>query len=771
MLDDMAGGATPSDHLEISLGGHWRAGLDALARALPGPADDLGLDAQLLAMRDHIRLRIGERSLTAHLEDDAILPVLTALAEQLARQYAQRSRETAVAIGRGDHQLLLRTGDGALCITLTGPRGFVVRDSRIDPPAFRRSLLALGDALCDALGAAAPEVSSTPAAQRLRRAMGALRRAPASLRLSGAQPPGTVVPTVRPPRERWSEAAPVVLRVPRRAGDDQAAPESALDARQPLELRVGDARLAVPHGQPLLLVESLLGTVEAMLRPHGGAQRTSDVGLDGRGLHRLRVERTAAGLTATVVDRGGHALAPPVLVTPLDLATAAERLRRDATRRRPRPEPDAEHRVLRRLSRGIRRWARAAAAGPTYGEPEPVEVGSSRVALPTKPATQPRLPVGQLHRLAWHRRWTSTLEEIRTARPHGDARIIVSHAGGLEALDRTGTRLWSRSGLRGAGPDPTLARTRRGALVRLEPTTGRTYWRVDPPGDEAAFTTIHRRGANVLLGTSLGAVLAVDADAGSIRWRADAWFGALAGLAADAARCFYFAEDGYLHAVGLEDGAARFSVTLPVEPDIEPEPSSGGLLLAGHAGPSATGRVYSLCGATGRVRWSTELPGAVTGPPALRPTAALFPVHRDGTSQLVCIRLQSGQIAWVAPIAPAESTRRPLLTDRAVVTKSPDGQVHALDLATGDPWWSLPDDDAEGVVLHDAPAVICRGLLLVPGTTIRAVDPADGRVIQHLSCGDLLPDWMHAWPNGDLVVASDDQVVGYELGGHIARVG
>jgi outer membrane protein assembly factor BamB len=757
MLDRMAGGVTPSDHLEISLAGRWRAGLDALAQppvgATDSPPDRLALDARLLAVRDHIRLRIGDRSLTAHLEDDAILPVLTALSERLARQYARQSAETTVAIGRGDHQLLLRSGDGALWITLTGPQGFVVRDSRVDPRAFRRSLLALGDAVCEALAAGDPGIARTPAVRKLRRALGALRRGPANLRPLGAGASGPTDPAARPPRERWSEAAPVVLRVPRPVGGERAPLEPALDTRQPLDLRVGDARLAVPHGQPLLLVESLLGTVEAMLRPHGGAQRTSDVGLDGRGLHRLRVERTAAGLTATVIDRGGHPLAPPVLVTPLELATSAERLRREASRGRPRPEPDPEHRALRRLSHGIRRWARAAAAGPTYGAPAPSPTGrASTTTAPTSPERgppeQPRLPVAQLHRLAWHRRWSATLDAVRTVRAHGDARLIVSHARGLEALDRLGARLWHRPGLRAAGSDPTLAKTRRGALVRLDPTTGRTCWRVDPPGEEAAFTTLHRSGGQVLLGTSLGAVLAVDAERGSTRWRADAWFGALAGLAADAAHCFFFAEDGYLHAVGLGDGAPRFSVTLPVEPDVEPEPSSGGLLLAGHADPSPAGHVYALCSATGRVRWSAELPGAVTGPPALRPAAALFPVHRDGTSQLVCIRLQSGQIAWVAPIAPAESTRHPLL-----------------------PWWSLPADDPDGVVLHDAPAVICRGLLLVPGTTIRAVDPADGRVIQHLSCDDLLPDWMHAWPNGDLVVASEDQVVGYELGGHIARVG
>jgi hypothetical protein len=60
--------------------------------------------------------------------------------------------------------------------------------------------------------------------------------------------------------------------------------------------------------------------------------------------------------------------------------------------------------------------------------------------------------------------------------------------------------------------------------------------------------------------------------------------------------------------------------------------------------------------------------------------------------------------------------------------------------------------------------------LLVPGAAIRVLDPRSGRLIQVLDCGELTPDWLHVWPDGNLAIAEDEAVVRYTLGGHLALV-
>jgi len=105
-----------------------------------------------------------------------------------------------------------------------------------------------------------------------------------------------------------------------------------------------------------------------------------------------------------------------------------------------------------------------------------------------------------------------------------------------------------------------------------------------------------------------------------------------------------------------------------------------------------------------------------------------------------------------------------------LLCKTPDGGLLAVDPISGRIRWSLEgEDDDEGLV-HNPLPVACRGLLLLPGSTIRALDPRTGRVIRRLDCGELVPAWLHAWPGGDLVIAEDEAVAHYTLGGHLAVV-
>ncbi len=137
--------------------------------------------------------------------------------------------------------------------------------------------------------------------------------------------------------------------------------------------------------------------------------------------------------------------------------------------------------------------------------------------------------------------WTRDLAPEAEQFEDVDARPVViggrlyaaSVAGGLYALDAAaGTVVWTRSvrgivTMRGIGED-LVAGLDRGAIVRIDPRTGKARWRVKLAEHEGAPTAIESMGKLIAVTTATGALHLLDARSGRPVWHFDPGGGFLA---------------------------------------------------------------------------------------------------------------------------------------------------------------------------------------------------------------------------------------------------
>jgi outer membrane protein assembly factor BamB len=713
--------------LRLSLAGRWRAHL-AEGRP-PG------------ALTDHVRLQLGERGLTAHLEEEAVVPLLTALAAALAALTA--GDEATVPLTRSRHTLRLSRRDGVARVSLETDAGrAIVRDEAFDVAALRRSVRSAAREVADALGAAAP-----PGLRLLQAPTPRRQRGVSVQREDGARPPLTFEFGDAPPAEVPADAG-AAARVVVRLG---AAPP-----------------LVVSPVEPLDLLEALAHGVETALKTRDWTTGRWEVPLDAGGASRLVFARDAAGLVLRIADRTGHERPGRVSVGLHGFATAVARFARQVEVEVPdRPRL----RRIRRATRHLVRWAAALAAGAVRPPGSPRPALPPPMAPPATPADP--LPVERLRHLAYRRRW-------RRHVPGLDARhitvvdevIVVPGRDGLTALDgASGATLWTARDavpLPDGPPDVLLAAG--GRLDRVALADGAIRWRVRPfRGDRLVAQALRLEG-QLVVSADDGAVAALDAETGRPRWRASTFFGAVAGLAAAGPVVWANGDDAFVHAWEAASGRVLFAVPLAGELQGAPRFDGAGLLVLAHVGAEAQGRLTCLDPHDGEHRWSRALDGTTSGAPVVTGSILLVTVHGASGARLQAVDTTSGAPLWDAPVGEDVRPHSPLAAGDLAFVKSTDGRVAALDLRTGAERWSAPADDPGEVLVRNAPPALCRGLLLVPGQTIRALAPGDGRVVSALACDELVPEWMHVWPGGDLAVAEGESITRYLLGGHLAVV-
>ena len=238
-------------------------------------------------------------------------------------------------------------------------------------------------------------------------------------------------------------------------------------------------------------------------------------------------------------------------------------------------------------------------------------------------------------------------------------------------------------------PDAIYAASVDGALTRIEPTTGRTVWKVD-----AGRTLSAGPGADadtVVVGTDKGDVLAFDAN-GKALWTARVATEVIAPPRVNDGVVAVFVGDGSIHALNAADGTKKWvlqraSPALTVRNYAGGTSSRGGLFLG-----TAGGRLLALDILTGIVGWdgtvanpkgATELEriADVTSPP-LVDDKQVCAVAFQG--RLVCFEITRGTINWSRDI----SSLHGLASDAKNVYVTDDrGAVHALDRINGASVW------------------------------------------------------------------------------------
>ncbi len=714
--------------IRVSLAGEWRVGASR-------EEDPEGL-------LDHLRIQVGEHAVTAHIDPVPVLQVVTQLAHAVADVLDGSRQTTTVTIGR--EQLHLRAAPGGLRLTIGDGEREVLVDAPVDGATLRESLLAEAAGLVDALPAAA----TAPLAD-------------ATLRLACLDRPRE---DTLPPRPTSPQAV-----VPAGRGRVAFGVRSTSGDGSRLEVRLGEHVLVVGRAPLGELVEGLAGAVEATLQTRDWPDGVVCHGLDGRAERRLQVTREESQSWLSVTDRGGHVLCPPVPVTPLELAESVCRFLERA-RRHPRWADDSDVAMAARAARDLSRWARELAEGDRFSDAPPPEGWQAFAEPGAAPVTDP-LPVAGLHHLAYRRGWRREAPGLQ--RVDADAeRLLVFCDDRVEAVGREdGRTRWTLADVQPLGSSSPGFAVAEGALVRFDPATGDVVWRAARHGVDAPLRSARLSRDRVLAGTTDGALLGLDAATGRLRWRYRTAHGAVLEVALHGPLAWITAEDGFLHGVRLADGGDRFRVQLYSEPEGPPLLTPAGLLVGAHRTPADAAQVTLHDPLSGRVRWTRPL-DAPLGRPVELHGGALYAVTDDCAEAAVLrIELDTGEVAW-SHVLPA-GTEAPVAraTDTHLFVKSADGAVTTLDPASGDVLWAVGGDDPEQWLRENAPPVATRGVLLVPGTRVRVLDPETGRVVQALDCAELIPGWLHAWPDGDIAIAEDDAVAHYLLGGHLALVG
>lgn len=526
-----------------------------------------------------------------------------------------------------------------------------------------------------------------------------------------------------------------------------------------------------PHdGGPLdpRLPETLVAGLEAVLQTRAWPAGIHRLRLDRGGQRRLGVRYRDGGVEITLLDQGDRRLGPAARSTLTTFARAVERFVVDeasALLDGVSPSPsDASASTAGELVR----WAEAL----DRGDRRAADDGDRPDWRPRRP--RPRreavdaLPVAGLQHLAYRRAWRREAPGLCGVAAVGDVLVVFDDVG-MWVLDRaTGAVRWHHPALRPVdGPAPTrYALDADGAPVALTPH-GEQRWTGEAPADVPIrrIEPTPRRA----LAIAAGQLIALDATDGRPCWRYAIHYGEIVGLATAGEMVWLTGEDGFLHGLRVETGEERFAIALDGEPEGTPHLTEHGLVVGINREPERSARIACVDPADGSRRWMTEIDGSLIEPPFCASDRIAAMVDDGMQVRIALLAAETGAIEWQRALDGGPGSRAQIIGD-TVYVKAIDGAVDALDPLDGALRWRVEGDDPDLSLRRNAPLFACRGLLLSPGTLIRALDPADGRQVHVLDCGELVPDWLHVWPEGDLAIAEDEAVARYLLGGHLALV-
>lgn len=713
------------------------SGMEALEVSLvPGwtvPAPGEGSPDELVrAILARLRLRLGFDGLVPHLEPLPVVSTLLELCRALSALAGRVNQRVLIPLD-GDACLALEIIARRLCVSLRGAQGAPLLEAcQIPAGPLIGSLVSAGRAFVAELEGAAPALAATALVRSLAGALDGLDAQPLPIEEALDAEPGPI-PT-----------------------EAHGGVELSHDGRSHLTIRLGRVVLEIDDCPASSAADALVQLVRDAITTREWPPGRQLVPIDAAGHRSFALVRTEAGLGLTLVDAASEPLCGAVAIDQAGLARAAWR----ALSAMPVFEEHTEA-VLRLLH-----WAQAIAQPLTPAASAPD--GWRWPQLIELVAEAEPLPVAGLHHLAWRRAWRRDAPGLVEV-AESEEGLLLFDSTGLTALERaTGRPRWHRPGLRPIEGAPAgFAGDDAGQMVAYRLLDGETRWAraldVDAPiiGVEQSVDGLVARTDATLVG--------LDA-AGRHRWRYDTWYGHALGFAIAGPLCWAAAEDGFLHGVRVRDGARQF--VRPILGEVEPGilPTAHGLVVASTREPGGEGCVSVYHPVDGRLIWRTRCEGALAQVPTVS-CALVFVLLRAGDRCAIeARRLTDGTLAWRHGRLTAGPQCQLHHVGALLCLKSADGGMMALDERTGTPRWRLPPDDEEEALASNTAPVGRRGILLVPGATLRVVDPDTGRLIQTLDCGELMPDWLHVWPNGDLAIAEDDAVVRYALGGHLALV-
>lgn len=242
----------------------------------------------------------------------------------------------------------------------------------------------------------------------------------------------------------------------------------------------------------------------------------------------------------------------------------------------------------------------------------------------------------------------------------------------------------------------TLAR--RG-VVAFDPATGRERWRFEPPRTQRVYLTFS--GARVLVATDGGVLFGLDAQSGQVRFTVRSTLPFAGPVVSLGQRAIAVLRRAELTAVYLCQA-----------------------LASGARAPAGT------------VTWTHEVALSNPGTPVATKGRIFLTGQRDGQSLVVALST-SGHLLWERQTALDPSSQLALAFDGGLVVTDARGNAVRL-LPNGETAWVL---GSQGDQLSSPIApVLRRHVLIIPGPTLRLVEPRGGRVLGELDTGPRVVD-------------------------------
>jgi hypothetical protein len=331
------------------------------------------------------------------------------------------------------------------------------------------------------------------------------------------------------------------------------------------------------------------------------------------------------------------------------------------------------------------RWSRPVALGAPRGR---LTLGPRVVTVHASQAAQLFTPAGRELRRAYAPRGVATTS---------DGLVLTATEERLSCFvrDESSAR-WSRNdGTLRIGPEARwcgdgrlLLRLGSRGVVVLEGLTGREAYRFDPPrAQRSAFTAL---GARLVVGTDAGDLFGVDLSDGQVRFRikgplASPW--PVAPLKHDAV---------VVLTQGTQTVVARFAALT--------------------RGPAAQ---------AGAVAWTCALPLEVAAAPVVVRGRVFVTGRHDDRGAVACLSAR-GEVLWQRAVPLDGATSALVAFERGVIASDGRGAAVRL-LPDGTPAWVL-GGLGEPLAARLAPR-LARGTVLVPGASVRLLDPTSGRLL------------------------------------------
>jgi outer membrane protein assembly factor BamB len=321
------------------------------------------------------------------------------------------------------------------------------------------------------------------------------------------------------------------------------------------------------------------------------------------------------------------------------------------------------------------------------------------------PAHEGRNLVG----LQW--RFTTDGDAISSPVVAGDRVYAGSGDGQLYALDRlTGDRIWTFDAHSAIHSSPAAENglvffaTRDGALVAVDAASGKQRWRVatgpDKPlpwghetGDYYIASPVLAGNGVVIFGAGDGSVRALDEKSGKAIWRTEIGERIRSTPAVSDGLVFAGTVEGRLHALGLKDGAVRWTFdTEGTKLDsakfgydrrtIQSSPAvANGVVYFG----ARDGWVYAVDAGDGKERWRYDhhISWIITSPAVA--DGVVYDASSDGAF-VQALNASDGTERWRTKTgAPLWSS--PAICGGVLYIGDHNGFLHALDRTTGNPLW------------------------------------------------------------------------------------